>query len=178
MNTEDLFYFRFLLSRGFSEEYNLWLNEQLTHTDPYPDILTELALCGNDINKTISVLHNFCLTNQTDSHQLCERLRNFLKNEYHSDRLSKKEVVYQMRGFINCAHQFDEINLNLLSEMPDLSDEYDLAEDEIISWERFDYVFLSYLNDGTHIPHKFIWNRPYSPSLWQRFISWIRLRRK
>lgn len=59
MKREDAFYYKNLLMLGFSDEYDNWLDYCLESEDPLSNIVLELYCCGSDINKTISVLHNY-----------------------------------------------------------------------------------------------------------------------
>ena len=92
MKREDAFYHKLLLASGLDDGYDEWLNHYLESENPLSNIALELACCGSDINRTISVLHNFCAEQPFDEAAVCHRIRLFYKNAYYSNRMSKEET--------------------------------------------------------------------------------------
>ena len=39
------------------------------------------------------------------------------------------------------------------------TNDYDLAQDGIITWDNFDNAFFSYLNDGIMVDEDLLWNK-------------------
>ena len=158
MKCEDAYYFKILLMSGFSDGYDEWLGEYMEAENPLSDIVLDLSLCGSDVNKTISCLHNYCANQSFDEKFVCDKLRLFLKDAYHAGRLSKEETVAYMYRFAASHGHSGKIDMALWAEMFYLDDYHSLAEDGIISWERFDHFFHSYLDDGIPIDSEAFWN--------------------
>lgn len=148
MKLEDAYYFKILLMSGLSDGYEEWLNEQLEAENCLRDPLLELSLCAGDVNKTISCLHNSCMGQKLDDRAVCDRLRLFLKKEYHRGSMSREEVVSRMHRFAANHSHADGFKMGEWSDMLYVGDCYSLYEDGLISRERFDSVFHAYLNDG------------------------------
>ena len=161
MKREDAFYHKILLMTGLDDSYDEWLNHYLESENPLSNIALELACCGSDINKTISVLHNFCAEQPFDEIVVCDKLRLFFKDAYYANRMSKEEVSSTMyRLALNVGDPGDvDFNIKLWGSMYYLNDFYSLAKDGIISWENFDFAFFSYLDNGTPLDSNLVWNK-------------------
>ena len=144
---------------GFSDGYDEWLNHHVESEEPLSDITLELSYCGSDVNKAISVLHNYCTGQQLDEAVVCDRLRLFFKEAYYSGRLSKEEIASAMYRLVLSIGDLGEFDIDLWGSMYYLDDFHSLAEDGIISWESFDFAFFSYLDNGTPIDSNMIWNK-------------------
>ena len=159
MNREDAYYYKILLMSGLYDGYDEWLDGYLNTENPLSDIVLNLSLCGSDINKTISCLHHYCGERDFDEKFVCEKLRLFLKNGYHTGRFSKEEVVSYMYRFANAHGDPGDFEIALWDSMYYMDDYHSLAKDGIISWKRFDFAFLSFLNNGTPVDSDQLWNR-------------------
>ena len=160
MKREDAFYHKLMLMTGLDDGYDEWLNYYLESENPLSNIVLELACCGSDINKTISVLHNFCMEQPFDEAVVCNRVRLFYKNAYYSQKMSKEDVASSMYHLVNNIGDpgdadFDE---HLWGDMYYLDDYYNLATDGMISMENFDFAFFSYLDNGIPVDSNRIWN--------------------
>ena len=158
MNREDAFCHKIMLMAGLDGGYDEWLNKYLESEDPLSDIVLELACCGSDINKTISVLHSFCGEQPIDEAAVCERLRLFLKNAYYANRMSKEEIASAMYRLAQNVGDPGDFDIEIWGDMYYLDHYYDLVKDGIISWERFDRAFFAYLDDSTPVDLSRIWN--------------------
>ena len=118
----------------------------------------ELASCGSDINKTISVLHNFCAGQTFDEAIVCDKLRAFFKDAYYANRMSKEEISSAMYRLALNVGDPGDYDIQLWWSMYYMNDFYSLAEDGIISWDNFDFAFFSYLDNGTPVDSNRIWN--------------------
>ncbi len=96
LSREDAFYFENLLTLGFFDEYNEWLDSCLKTEDPLNSITLELAWCGADTEKIVSLLYSYRKEKQLDEASVCDRLRLFLKKAYHSGQMDKGQVVSAM----------------------------------------------------------------------------------
>ena len=158
MKREDAFYHKLMLMTGLDDGYDEWLNFYLESENPLSDIVLELACCESDINKTISVLHNFCMEQPFDEAVVCDRVRGYFKNAYYTNRMSKEEIsstMYRLSLNVGDPGDFD---IDIWGDMYYLYDYYSLAEDGMISWENFDFAFFSYLDNGTPVDSSRIWN--------------------
>ncbi|MBQ5867139.1 MAG: hypothetical protein IIW56_10735 [Oscillospiraceae bacterium] len=160
MKREDAFYHKLLLMSGLDDGYDEWLNYYLELENPLSNIVLELACCGSDINKTISVLHNFCAEQPFDKSDVCNRVRLFYKNAYYSKRMSTEEIVSSMyRLANNIGDPGDaDFDAHIWGDMYYLDDYYDLAIDGLIPMEGFNVAFFSYLDNGISIDSNSIWN--------------------
>ncbi len=159
LNREDAFYYENLLRVGFSGDYEEWLDSCLQSEDPLSGIVLELSTCGSDVNKTISVLHNYCLEQQVDESAVCDRLRLFFKDAYYSNRLTKEEITSAMRQLAhNNGAPFDS-TCDSWEDMYYLEYYCSQSKDGYISWKSFDNAFFSYLDNGTPLDANSIWSR-------------------
>ncbi len=172
MKREDAFYYKQLLSLGYSDGFYEWFDSFLEADKPLSDIVLELACSGSDINKTISLLHNYCLEQPFDEAAACDKLRIFFKEAYHSNRMTKEEVVETMyRLALNVGDPLDhDFNMDIWGDMYYFEYYYSLAQGDVISWERFDFAFFEYLDNGTPVDAKLIWkkNEYKKPSLLEK----------
>lgn len=159
MKREDAYYFKILLSFGFFDGYNQWLDSFLEVEDPLSDIVLELALCRSDANKTISCLHNYCAAQTFDEKAVCDKLRIFLRDAHYSNRLSKEETASYMYHFALCHGDPADGVTEFWGDMYYMDDYYSLAKDGIISWKNFDLAFYSYLDGGIPVDTQAIWNK-------------------
>lgn len=148
MRFEEAYYYNILLMSGLNDEFDNWLNQRLEEQDPLSDMVLQLVSCGSDVNKTISCLHDYCRGQDIDEKTVCEKLRLFLKNAYHCGRFNKEQVVFYMSRF--CVNHGDVSNYDMKTWgcMFYMGDYYAFAKEGLITWERFDSAFLSYLDDG------------------------------
>lgn len=147
MNYNEAYYFKILLTNGISEGYDQWLNSYLETEQPLSDIV--LNLCGADANQTITYLHNYSV-NKFDQETVCGLLREYLKREYDAKKLSMEEVCALMYRFSithgdPCDYDFDE---DVWGDMFYIDEYYSLAKEGVISMEKFEKAFNSYLNHG------------------------------
>ena len=165
MKREDAFYHKIMLMTGLDDAYDAWLNGYLISENPLSSIVLELACCGSDTNKTISVLHNFCEEQPFDKACVCHRVRLFYKNAYHLNKMTKEEIIssmYRLAGNIGdpADPDFDE---RLWGDMYYWEDYYDLARNGLIAPENFDFAFFSFLDNGTPVDRDRLWNRKKTP---------------
>ena len=173
MKREDAFYYKNLLMFGFSDGYDEWLNYYLETESPLSDIVLELSLCGSDVNKTISLLHNYCAEQNFDEVVSHDKLRLFFKNAYYSNRMSKEEVLSTMyRLAVNVGDPGD-FDIKLWGSMYYFDYYYGLALDGVIPMENFDFAFFSYLDNGTPLDSDLIWKKSMKkkPSLLDKIKS-------
>lgn len=145
MTYEDACYHKLLLQLGFDDGYDAWLNTYLNEEDPLSDIVLDLAWCGSDRKRTVSVLYNFCLGQVINEYEICERMRLFLKEEYLSGRMDKYAILNTMHALLQ------------MLETPYLPDSpwfsmYVLKmyyDESVVPDEEYDPVFEAYLKNGT-----------------------------
>lgn len=157
MNREDAFYYENLLVIGFSDEYDNWLNSLLETENPLSDITLDLAGCGSDKNKTISVLREYRSEQPVDEKNVCERLRLFLKTLYDSGKMEKGQVVSAMHTIASHVGAPDDFDVETWGDMFYFDDYYFCAKEDVLAWEVFDKAFFAYLNDGISLDSDSIW---------------------
>ena len=173
LKREDAFYYKNLLLLGFSDGYDEWLNYYLETESPLSDIVLELSLCGSDVKKIVSLLHNYCAAQKFDEAASHDRLRLFFKESYYTNKMSKAEIASTMYHLVCNIEEHAELDIDLWESMSYLDYYYGLAEDGTIPWENFDFVFFSYLDNGTPVDSDLIWkkNIKKKPSLLEKIKS-------
>ncbi len=157
MKREDAFYYKCRLRLGILDGYDEWLDGFLSYDEPLSDIVISLSCCSSDLNKTISLLYNYCLEKPFDTSAVFERFRLYFKDAYYSGKMSKGDVTSTMYRLVtNIDNPGDFLKGDEWDGMYYLDDYYDLAENGIIPWESFDYAFFTYLEQGTPVD---IWRK-------------------
>ena len=159
MKREDALYYLILLVTGFEDEYDQWLDGFLEREDPLSDIVLELSFCRSDLNKTISILHNYISDAKINEDEVCTKLRLFLKEAFYSGKFNKAETVDLMHEFVIKRHGWYGFDDYCWINMYYFTNDYDLAQDGIIAWDNFDKAFFSYLNDGIMVDEDLLWNK-------------------
>ena len=159
MKREDAFYHKIMLMTGLDDGYDQWLDGYLESENPLSALVLELACCGSDVDKIISVLHNFCMEQPFDEAVVCERVRAYFKNAYDTNRMSKEEISNAMYRVAMNVGDPGDFDIHLWGSMFYLDDYHSLAKDGIIPWESFDFEFFSYLDQGIPVDSNRIWNR-------------------
>ena len=159
MNSNEAYYYKILLTNGISEGYDQWFNSYLETEEPLSDIV--LNLCGADKNQTIAYLHKYSAEHHFDQKVVCSLLREYLKNEYNAKKLSMEEVCCLMYRFaITHGDPNDyEFDFEVWNDMFYIDDYYYLAKNGVISMEKFDQAFRSYLDYGISIDFDVLWNK-------------------
>lgn len=174
MKTEDAYYHLLLLKAGLDDGYDAWLDEYLEREDPLSDIVLDLALCGSDLNKTISCLNSYCGSRpELDEWKLRERLRLFLKNLFHTGRMDQRTVAEAMYRIASAHGAPWDLESEIWGDFYDLEDHLTLVEDGIASRAHFDAAFQRFLDDGIPLEGR-VWQLPKKQSLWERIGSWCR----
>lgn len=176
MTREDACYFKILLSAGLSDGYDEWLDHYLNIEDPLSDMVLNLALCGSDVNKTISCLYVFCAEQAFDEKLVCEKLRLFLKDAYYTGHFSKEEVLSYMYRFAAAQGDPGDFEIAVWDSMYYMDYYQSLVGEGLILQERFDSAFFSFLNDGTPLDSDKLWNYTDAKinSLFSRLFNFLR----
>ena len=163
---DDAYYHLLLMRAGLDDGYDAWLDGYLEAQDPLSEIVLNLALCGSNVNETISCLNAYCGPKpEVDERKICDRLRNFFKNAYHRQQMDQRSVVDAMYR-IACAHgDPGDFAFNLWGDFYYMEDCLELVEDGIASKEVFDEAFLLFLNEGVPLDGT-IWDRKPSRKVW------------
>ena len=152
MKLDDAYYHLLLMKSGLDDGYDPWLDGYLEEEDPLSDIVLNLVCCGANVNETISCLNDYCGPKpEVDERQLCDRLRNFLKDSYHSGQMSQREVVEAMHRIALANGAPWDAEADIWDEFYYMEDRLDLVDDGIASREVFDSAFLEFLNNGIYL---------------------------
>lgn len=159
MTYEEAYFFKILLTCGVSDGYDAWLNSYLEREDPISDIVLELSLCGSDTNRAVTCLNDYCLGHSVEEKRVCDMLREYLLDAYLKKRFSQKEIIHLMYRFA-VVHS-DPVNDHgePWSDMYYMDDYRLLAEDGVISKERFDTAFYAYLQYGIPVDSEALWGK-------------------
>ena len=171
MKLDDAYYHLLLLQSGLDDGYDTWLDGYLEEEDPLSDIVLNLASCGSNVNETISCLNAYCGPKPyVNERQLCDRLRNYMKDAYQSGQMSQREVVDAMHR-IAMAHGAPwDVEADIWDEFYYMEDRLDLVDDGFASREVFDSAFQAFLDDGIYCEETH-WE--CRPSRKERFRSWL-----
>ena len=149
MKLEEAYYHQLLLMAGLNDDYDGWLDSYLEAEDPLSRIVLDLALCGSDVNKTISCLQSYCgCWLPLDETQLCEKLRLYLKGQYHSGKMDQEAVVNAMHRIADAHGDPGDFNIEIWYDFYHMDDYLDMAKDGIITRSAFDVAFFQFLDDG------------------------------
>ena len=171
MKLDDAYYHLLLMRAGLDDGYDTWLDGYLEAEDPLSDIVLNLASCGSNMNEAISCLNAHCgLKPAVDERKICDRLRNFLKDGYHSGRMSQREVVNAMYRIASAHGDPDDFYFDIWGDFYYLEDSLDILECGLVSEDVFQEAFLLFLNDGIP-PNGTIWDR--KPAKKVRFRNWL-----
>jgi hypothetical protein len=160
LTREDAYYFMILLNLGIRDEFDKCLDFHLENENPLSEIVMNLALCGSDVNKTITCLVSYSKQAQTDYSEVCNRLRMFLKEGHENGKYTTAETVNMMYRFAIVHGDPGGYDFNRhWQDMFYLEEYYSLAEDGIIPWENFNRAFSGFLYDGTSVDYDAMWKR-------------------
>lgn len=153
VSREEAYYYYILLSNGFTDGYDKWLNSYLEAQTPLSDIVLNLSFCGNDVNSTISYLYSYAKEyNRLNEEVVCCLLREFLRIGYLKNRFTKDEVCRLMYKFATTHGDPGEFDGDIWDDMFYMDGYYSFAKDGSISMKKFDELFFGYLYNGTKIP--------------------------
>ena len=65
MTYEQAVFFKILLSLGYREELNAFINTAIEAEEPLSDIILELSFAENDLNRQISMLNEYITSANT-----------------------------------------------------------------------------------------------------------------
>ena len=100
------------------------------------------------IKKAISILRKYRLEESVDEENVCNRIRLFLKNAYHTKQLNKEQVATAMYAVASHIGGSGDFDTKVWGDMFCFDEYYSMAKEGIISWEKFDSVFFDYLDFG------------------------------
>lgn len=158
INYNDAYYYKLLLMSSLTDEYLEWLNSTMESEPQLDDITLELAMNISDTNKTISLLNQYCSDKSIDEDIVLKKLLLYLKNAYNNNTLTKEKVSHCMYRFAIDHDFFHKTSSKVWSDMYSIDDYYSLASMGVIAWENFDKAFNAFLNEGTPIDHKRLYN--------------------
>ena len=152
----DACFYKLLLQSGFKDEVYEWLNTIIDNCDNLEGITLDLACSLGDINKTISCLHNYINENDIDYSILNDMLREFINDKFVSNEISLRKAVKSLSGFTSITENY---SLDKWYDFTLISDYYDLAESDIINYDKYYSIITNYLQEGGKLnPDKF-WSK-------------------
>ena len=99
MTPEIALYHKLLLQAGVDDQYELYLNHLLEHEQPLSEIAVELAFCMSDVNRTISILHNYIIVQKPDMDVVASLVWDDLHRRYCTGALPNadlRRIMYQI----------------------------------------------------------------------------------
>ena len=156
MTREEAYFERLLLLAELWEGYDEWLGFYLENEEPLSDIVLELVDCRDDMKEVEHRLNLYCQEKPFDEAGVYERLRRYLWENYNGGKMTKDEVLALMCRFSSRIIPFgNSVGANFMT----LSDYYDLVKEKMIAEERFDNVFLAYLERGERVDTDKFWEK-------------------
>lgn len=141
MTPEKATYYRLMLLAGLREEYDRDLELTLETANPIPDPELNLAFCMSDLDKTISILHNYVLMFSVDEAQVFQMVLTKLRKLYAEKCLSAVQLVGIMETMAqNCENSYNKPWNQLRYPAYD----YELVEEGLVSQEVFERAFDAY----------------------------------
>ena len=174
MNREEAYYYKLLLINGIRADYDSWLNSYLETEGPLSDIVLNLAFCTSDTDKTVSYLHSYCFEAPFDEKIVCEKLRLFLKEAYNKNIYTMEDVCTLMYNLSMAHGDPSDFKLDSWYDMFYLPEYFELANDGVISQEKFEKAFLLYLNEGISVDYENLFDYVKKPSLFEKIKNWFR----
>ncbi|MBQ9746484.1 MAG: hypothetical protein IJW21_06645 [Clostridia bacterium] len=156
MTREDAYFERLLLLAGLWEGYDEWLGSYLESEEPLSDIVLELVDCHGDMKEVEYRLKLYCLEKPFDEAGVHERLRLYLWENYKNGKMEKDEVLALMCRFSARILPDDD---SVCTSFRELSDYYDLVKERMIAEEKFDSVFVAYLERGERVDTDKFWEK-------------------
>lgn len=143
---EEACYFENMLLLGFSEGYDAWFDQTLATEDPLSDLMLALTFCA-DNRAVISVLHNYYLDKPIDDVAVYEKFRTYFRQAYYSGKMNEEEIVTaSYRISVSLQTLGPNFDFDLLSNLNMIEECYSMAQDGIITRERFNTAFDAFLN--------------------------------
>ncbi len=145
MTPEKALYHKLMLTAGLTDQYEADLLHTLETEYTYSDIILELAYCQSDLNKTISVLHNYTLDKTIDENAVFDMVMSDLRNRYNSNSLTISETVNIM---FKLSTSLDSSYDEPWCYMEYMYDNYSDAEIGLTTWDNFHQCFESFIQTG------------------------------
>ncbi len=148
MTCEMAMYFSILMRCGYTEDFDAYLEQALTEEEPLSDVILELAFCGNDRNRILSVLYaqiDRMKDNEIAYDIVSRQIREFLWKKY-SGGMAIGDLTEVMHDIAS------KVGDRIYDEPWDCMDRmwwfYSLVEDGL--WEEADFrsKFDAFLSDG------------------------------
>lgn len=154
MTREEAYYERIKLLCGDWDAYDDRLNHYLETEAPLSDIVLTLVDCGDDMKEAERALNLYCQEKPFDQDRVYERLRLELYAAYREGRMSKDGILSAMFRY----SQKIADDCSFVYGCGALSDYYVLAQERIVSMEKFDVILTKFLRDGGHVDLDSVWN--------------------
>jgi len=165
---DEAYFYKLMILCGFSGAYRAWLDGLLEAQDPLDELVTELAFCTHDAQKSVQLLGAYCRANPFDPDCACDRVRAFLKEAYFSKKMDVPQVLSTARRFVR-AHEHEEHLSPMWENLSYLSDYAALAADGFLEQETFNRAFEDFLVRGDYEDPFAHWSAPQQkPSLFAR----------
>lgn len=102
MTCEEAVSFRIELLAGYRDKFDEYIEKELVKEDPLDSLTAELAFCGSDTDRIVSLLNDFvakAADGEIDYDRVFGQLLRDLRELYFGGRKTKKELVELMSSF-------------------------------------------------------------------------------
>ena len=138
-------FYKLLLQAGYNKEVNSYINEIVSKNDELEGINLDLVCNLLDLNRLISVLHNYIGENKINKDLVCNMLREFIFKKYSLNEIALKDVAYSFMIFSNT---MERDHGEYCNDFFIIGDYYHLVCDGIINIDKYTSIVSNYLKTG------------------------------
>jgi hypothetical protein len=138
-------FYKLLLQAGYNKEVNFYIDEIVSKNDELEGINLDLVCNLLDLNRLISVLHNYIGENKINKDLVCNMLREFIFKKYSLNEIALKDVAY---SFLIFSNTMERDHGEYCNDFFIIGDYYHLVCDGIINIDKYTSIVSNYLKTG------------------------------
>ena len=142
---EDALFYKILLRAGDKKLYSRWLDQLLEENESPSDDVFELAYYRDNINRSISLLHNLCLGQVIDHQIVLDKMWITLNYYYVNKEYSVERLIEFMKRIGEVLKEEGFESEDTVYSMCYMDILYEEAEDGIITKESFSRAFEDFM---------------------------------
>ena len=149
-------FYKLLLQAGYNKEVNSYIDEIVSKSDELEGINLDLVCNLLDLNRLISVLHNYIGENKINKDLVCNMLREFIFKKYSLNEIALKDVAYSFLIFSNA---MSSDHGEYCNDFFIIGDYYHLVCDGIINIDKYTSIVSNYLKTGKSFDSDVFFNK-------------------
>ena len=99
LSFDEAMFYKVLLQSGFKEDVDKWVEEFINSAEELNGIYLDISICYYDINEFISCLQNYIGNNSINDKEVCNRLRNFIKEKLDNEEITIERAIEALISF-------------------------------------------------------------------------------